>query len=289
VRAGLAARLLLQPLEENDRLLFPRQGALVAIGNDVSGRDSKKEEGSVTFNLLQDLEDSYFFLLRVVLYIGFLFSAIGSNYSSVLLRLLAGNRWGSNPEYTAFLALNGITEAFVYGVARSGNDVRSICLDCTRFCEESRFCWSDRCKLRVNGIAFHAFTSICSVLLCKGRENEKCRGHFVSHSPPRCGDDGVWSVICNIYSVFKKHSRCSTRNRQELDICRSTAHWSWSHVCDNDICIVSLAREGCPGSNSEINQTKERIDLGGRSCIYFEIIFDVRSRLCPHLDSSQRM
>jgi hypothetical protein len=28
--------------------------------------------------------------------------------------------------YTAFLALNGITEAFVYGVARSGNDVGTI-------------------------------------------------------------------------------------------------------------------------------------------------------------------
>lgn len=28
--------------------------------------------------------------------------------------------------YTAFLALNGITEAFVYGVARSGNDVGKI-------------------------------------------------------------------------------------------------------------------------------------------------------------------
>lgn len=27
---------------------------------------------------------------------------------------------------TAFLALNGITEAFVYGVARSGNDVGKI-------------------------------------------------------------------------------------------------------------------------------------------------------------------
>jgi hypothetical protein len=91
-------------LEENARLLFSRQGALVALGNDVSGKDSKKEARRVTFNLLQDLEDSYFFLVRLVMYIGFLFSAIGSNYSSVLLRLLAGSRWGSNPEASAALS-----------------------------------------------------------------------------------------------------------------------------------------------------------------------------------------
>ena len=100
LKTGLSARLLLQPLEENARLLFSRQGALVALGNDFSGKDSKNEARSVTF---QDLEDTYFSLLRVVLYIGFLFSAIGSNYSSVLLRLLAGSRWGSNPEASAAL------------------------------------------------------------------------------------------------------------------------------------------------------------------------------------------
>jgi oligosaccharide translocation protein RFT1 len=98
VKTGLAARLLLQPLEENARLLFSRQGALVALGKVSGGEDSKKEARVIMFNLLQDLEDSYFFFVRVVLYIGFLFAAIGSNYSSVLLRLLAGSRWGSNPE-----------------------------------------------------------------------------------------------------------------------------------------------------------------------------------------------
>ncbi len=53
---------------------------------------------------LRDLEDAYFFLVRVVLYIGLLFAAIGSNYSSVLLRLLAGSRWGSNHEASAALS-----------------------------------------------------------------------------------------------------------------------------------------------------------------------------------------
>ena len=104
VKTGLAARLLLQPLEENARLLFSRQGALVAHGNVAGDKGDTKDDRGYTSNLLQDLEDSYFFLVRVVLYIGFLFAAIGSNYSSVLLRLLAGSRWGSNHEASAALS-----------------------------------------------------------------------------------------------------------------------------------------------------------------------------------------
>ena len=104
VKTGLAARLLLQPLEENARLLFSRQGALVAHGNVAGNKSDAKDARGYTSNLLQDLEDSYFFFVRVVLYIGFLFAAIGSNYSSVLLRLLAGSRWGSNPEASAALS-----------------------------------------------------------------------------------------------------------------------------------------------------------------------------------------
>mmetsp|Transcript_1504 Transcript_1504/g.3189 ORF Transcript_1504/g.3189 Transcript_1504/m.3189 type:complete len:632 (-) Transcript_1504:142-2037(-) len=136
---GLAARLLLQPMEENARLLFSRQGALVAKCIDIAAghdKDNEKESKLAVFNLLKELEDTYFFLIKVVLYIGFLFAAIATNYTSVLLRVLAGSRWGTNSEasaalsafcvYTAFLALNGTTEAFVYGVARSGNDVGRI-------------------------------------------------------------------------------------------------------------------------------------------------------------------
>ena len=131
---GLAARMLLQPMEENARLLFSRQGALVAQ-HTTSNRDEKGSK-STAFNLLKELEETYFFLIRIVLYIGLLFATIATNYTSILLRVLAGSRWGTNVEassalsafcvYTAFLALNGLTEAFVYGVARSGNDVGKI-------------------------------------------------------------------------------------------------------------------------------------------------------------------
>jgi len=133
---GLAARLLLQPLEENARLLFSREGALVAEQMSKAGNPKENEKKSEACILLKDFEETYFFLIRVVLYIGLVFASIATNYTSVLLRLLAGSRWGSNAQasaalsafcvYTAFLALNGVTEAFVYGVARSGSDVGKI-------------------------------------------------------------------------------------------------------------------------------------------------------------------
>ena len=129
---GLAARLLLQPIEENARLLFSRQGALIM--ENVKQCDSKSTKTvTTTSKHIDEMQTTYSFLLRAVCLIGLLFAMIAVNYTSILLRLLAGHRWGSNSEaisalsafcvYTAFLSLNGITEAFVYGVARSGKDI----------------------------------------------------------------------------------------------------------------------------------------------------------------------
>eukprot|EP00984_Skeletonema_dohrnii_P019676 scaffold9468_cov130-Skeletonema_dohrnii-CCMP3373.AAC.2 len=127
---GLAARLLLQPIEENARLLFSRQGALMEQDKES---DSKSTTNAATSKQLVEMQNTYSFLLRTVCLIGLLFANIAVNYTSILLRLLAGYRWGSNSKaisalsafcvYTAFLSLNGITEAFVYGVARSGKDI----------------------------------------------------------------------------------------------------------------------------------------------------------------------
>ncbi len=127
---GLAARLLLQPIEENARLLFSRQVAL--MGKDERSDSKTTIEGSTSKDL-DEMHKTYSFLLRTVCLIGLLFATIAVNYTSILLRLLAGFRWGTNSNaisalsafcvYTAFLSVNGITEAFVYGVARSGKDV----------------------------------------------------------------------------------------------------------------------------------------------------------------------
>jgi oligosaccharide translocation protein RFT1 len=103
---GLAARLLLQPLEENARLLFSRQGALVEHFNsdNAKGEEDENEKSRATRHVLDELEETYFFLVKLALYIGFLFAAIASNYSSVLLRILAGSRWGFNLEASAALS-----------------------------------------------------------------------------------------------------------------------------------------------------------------------------------------
>jgi oligosaccharide translocation protein RFT1 len=106
---GMAARLLLQPLEENGRLLWSRHPTN---------------------------SQSYISLIHLVLHVGLVFMTIAVNYTSLLLKLLAGRTWGENPEaasvlsafcvYTAFMAWNGMTEAFVYAVASSGSQVTSL-------------------------------------------------------------------------------------------------------------------------------------------------------------------
>jgi oligosaccharide translocation protein RFT1 len=103
---SIAARILLQPLEENARLLWSR---LASLGDNKT------------------LEESYKTLLKLVLYIGCVFSCVAVNYTNLLLNILAGRTWGQNAEaanvlsafcvYTAFLALNGMTEALVYAVS----------------------------------------------------------------------------------------------------------------------------------------------------------------------------
>ena len=119
---GIASRMLLQPVEENARLLFGR------LGSEVESAESVHRS-----NKVEVLERTYTTLIKMVLYFGLLFASLGSNYTSILLRLLAGNTWGSNEDataalsafciYTALLALNGTTEAFVYGVASTYKDV----------------------------------------------------------------------------------------------------------------------------------------------------------------------
>ncbi len=121
---GLAARLLLQPLEETSRLLYSRLATTATTTKEKNGPNDN--EPSV-------LEVSYTVLVKMVLYIGLVFCCLGVNYTYVLLNVLAGRTWGNNPEavgvlsgfcvYTAFLAWNGMTEAFVYGISQTAYDI----------------------------------------------------------------------------------------------------------------------------------------------------------------------
>jgi oligosaccharide translocation protein RFT1 len=118
---GMAARILLQPLEENARLLWSR----LAFEKPPPRKNKER--------IIDPLEQSYTVLVKFVLLIGFVFGTVAVNYTHLLLSILAGHKWGSNPQasavlsafcvYTAFLAWNGMTEAFVYGVTTSQLEV----------------------------------------------------------------------------------------------------------------------------------------------------------------------
>jgi oligosaccharide translocation protein RFT1 len=120
---GIASRVLLQPLEENARLLFSKQHRLIQ-------KTSKQKADS---DAKKSLQQTLCLLVKLVLYIGLVFACLATNYTTTLLQLLAGPKWGANQEaaqvlsafccYTALMALNGTTEAFVYGVAQSGGEI----------------------------------------------------------------------------------------------------------------------------------------------------------------------
>ena len=113
---GLAVRVLLQPIEENARLLWSRQHV-------VPSKSPQQDE----------LRQSYCLVVKIALYLGFICSTVAVHYTTLLLQMVGGSRWGNNPQasdvlsafcvYTAFLAWNGSTEAFVYGVAQKASDM----------------------------------------------------------------------------------------------------------------------------------------------------------------------
>lgn len=127
---GIASRLIFQPLEENGRILFSNKHAKI--------QKLKAEKDNGADELLHELESTYSLSIILVVYIGLVFAVFGSNFTSILLKILAGEKWGSNTEaasalssfciYTSLMALNGMTEAFVYGVAQSGKEVGSLAL-----------------------------------------------------------------------------------------------------------------------------------------------------------------
>ena len=140
---GMASRLLLQPLEENARLLFSRQNSTLMLSSEAKVGAAERKDAAKVRQIDSSIKRSldalnlmYVSVLRLVLYVGLLFACVASNYTSVLLRILAGRTWGGNPDasqslsafcvYTALLALNGMSEAFVYGVAAQGRDVGEI-------------------------------------------------------------------------------------------------------------------------------------------------------------------
>ena len=137
---GMAARIILQPLEENARLLWSKLAIATAVTSTtttpIATTKQKSDETKDLVSSIDDndpLEQSYTVLVKLVVLIGLVFSCVAVNYTHILLSILAGRKWSTNIQassilssfcvYTAFLAWNGMTEAFVYGVTTNKKDV----------------------------------------------------------------------------------------------------------------------------------------------------------------------
>ena len=127
---SIVSRMLFLPLEENGRLLFSHHHSqIVSLINHQKGLNKKDDRMKVKEELsskIDQLEKTYVVLVKLVLYVGFFFISFGTNYTKTLLQILAGSKWGSNQQashtlavycsYILCMALNGMTEAFVFGV-----------------------------------------------------------------------------------------------------------------------------------------------------------------------------
>lgn len=109
---GLIARLVFQPVEETGRNYFSK------LLSSIHGKPSETE----VFSASEDLHS----LLRFYVLLSIVAVSLGPTIAPVLLNLIAGPRWTSIGAgsvlakycyYIPFLAINGITEAFVSSVA----------------------------------------------------------------------------------------------------------------------------------------------------------------------------
>jgi oligosaccharide translocation protein RFT1 len=111
---GLIARMLFQPIEESSRNMF----AKVCATDSPSGTPSKdglRESKSLLQNILK--------LYNII---SLLALCLGPTVAPLLLRIVAGSKWADTGAgevlstycfYIPFLAINGLTEAFVAAVA----------------------------------------------------------------------------------------------------------------------------------------------------------------------------
>jgi len=98
--------------------------------NSIPPSSAKRTQLSTS---IEQLETSYIILVKLVITIGCFFITFGFNYTTTLLQILAGSKWGNNIQasstlsvycsYILCMACNGMTEAFVYGVVDDSIDV----------------------------------------------------------------------------------------------------------------------------------------------------------------------
>jgi hypothetical protein len=119
---GLIARMLFQPIEESSRNMFAKLCAHVESPKVQEKEDSKKVEKE---NLAQ-ASRVMTTILHLYAIISLFAIALGPTLAPLLLGIVAGKKWSATSAanvlstycyYIPFLAINGVTEAFVAAVA----------------------------------------------------------------------------------------------------------------------------------------------------------------------------
>jgi len=143
---GLIARMLFQPIEESSRNLFAKlcSDSEVLVTSDRRGRRISSEEESEMKAKRTQLNQASNILTKILQFYSLLslFAiTVGPRLSSPLLSLVAGRKWSGTGAadvlavyclYIPFLAINGVTEAFVAAVANSA-DLRTQSIFMTTF------------------------------------------------------------------------------------------------------------------------------------------------------------
>jgi small basic protein len=125
--------MLFQPIEESSRNLFAKlcadsesQGV-----TKTKGSNAKSHDKNVSDEKRKDLEQAASILIKILRFyslISLVAFTIGPHLSYPLLALVAGKKWSATAassvlasycNYIPFLAINGVTEAFVAAVATS--------------------------------------------------------------------------------------------------------------------------------------------------------------------------
>jgi oligosaccharide translocation protein RFT1 len=110
---SLPARMLFQPCEDASRVLFARLTASTSVGP-----EAKRAALSACIDVFE-------VVMRFVVLVGLLFATFGANYAYVVVDTLLGAKWSSTSAptvlaaycgYVLLLALNGMSEAFVFAV-----------------------------------------------------------------------------------------------------------------------------------------------------------------------------
>ncbi|CAI6335195.1 unnamed protein product [Periconia digitata] len=123
---GLVARMLFQPIEESSRNLFAKLCADIPPLSSTSSETHEDKEARTSS--LHQARNVLATTLHLYALLSVFALTLGPSLSPLLLSIVAGSRWSSTEAssvlstycyYIPFLAINGVTEAFVAAVATS--------------------------------------------------------------------------------------------------------------------------------------------------------------------------